>query len=263
MASDSASTAIKWGDFPLDKSLLHWHLGELKLYCQAVGNEIRVAADYQKMDDMQEPLTGEIAENLWHRWSLKKLPKEILLRPALPPLSVVVTPEQTYQVVAGISTVIYIGVPLWVQLLAGDVILFDGPVLQLSKTWFGNFLDGEMCYWVSTEANINPEPLMPDPLLCICPVDIYNKSDEQLQVEKICLRTKNLSIYHARDSLWTNHTRVRHTGQGNASDIDVITAPPKEAKQAKIISEARAGKQKSFTAKTFATLKEIPGLGIF
>ena len=79
---------------------------------------------------------------------------------------------------------IYIGVPIWVQLVSGNIIIFDGPAYKLSKTWFGDFLHGEMCYWVSTEANVVPDPLMDDRLHCICPVEIINRHDGNLQVEK-------------------------------------------------------------------------------
>lgn len=252
-----------WGEHQLSKTRLQWRLGELNLVCQKNKSEIRIAAEYNIAASEPETENLEIEESLWQRWTLKKVPETVSLRPALPPLPCVVTPEQSFQLVNGVSAMIYTGVPLWIQVLAGDLILFDGPAFRLSKTWFGNFLNGEMCYWVSTAANTAPEPLLDDPLHCICPVEVTNKSDDHMQVEKICLRTDNLAIYQTDNALWSNHTRARYTGNGSGSDIDVVNKAPKEVKNAKLLTAARVGSPKGFRAMTFATLKEIPGFGIF
>ncbi|MCB0294758.1 MAG: hypothetical protein KDG51_05860, partial [Calditrichaeota bacterium] len=74
-------------------------------------------------------------------------------------------------------------------------------------------------------------------------------------------RVDQLSIFEYDNQLWSNETRIRYRGQNDVSEIDILRKAPPEAVKAKLLTDPRTPVSNSITAKTFASLKELPGLG--
>ena len=107
------------------------------------------------------------------------------------------------------------------------------------------------------------EPDLSRPYMAICPLQINDRSPEDLNVEKICLRVAHLSLYFNNGQLWSNETQMSYKGQTEISQVDYSQAAPKEVRKAKLISKPRIELKKSIAEKTFSTIKELPGFGLF
>lgn len=255
-----------WGSHPFPgEDPVCWNFGPLQLWCKSTADELWITFQHKETSNGGKD-RGEASPVIpgtpeWRRWTLRQSYKEIQVLPAFPDLPVVVKPESPFRVTRDVRTRIYVRVPVWVKILLGKTGIVEIPAIVLSKTWFGNFTDGELCYWISSSARKKMEPDPSRPFLAICPIQIINRSEDELPVEKICLRVNQLAMYSARNQLWGNETRVIYKGQNESSEIEISHKAPPEAPEAKLISSSRETSKKGFTAKTFASLMDLPGLG--
>ncbi len=254
-----------WGEceIPLDEIQTR-SIGPLKIWFTRDEYELRIACSYTA-DESSD--TSELPEGLeWQRWAFKQKTPKLIFRPVFPDRPVVVKPEAAFRVAEDAAVRIYVRVPIWVRvLLSGrqEVVLQDIPTVTLSNTWFGSFAAGELSYWLTSGARRTIEPDPERPYLAICPIQIVDKSPEDLDVEEICLHVGNLSLFLDQNNLWADETRVIFKGASEPSRVEVSGKAPAEAKNGQLISGPRQGHKKGFSAKTFASLKELPGLGFF
>lgn len=283
----------QWGSFSPNCNLVHkFELPEtLTCYFTKVANELWVATKKtsdsdQKTEKEQEEWTpskqresakesrnddghslARVQEIIdfdpdlkWSRWALRNEGMSVQLSPVFPNLPVVVKPEYQFKLIQGGSAEIYVRIPVWIQVKAlseNDLRITELPSLQLSRTWFGSFFDGELCYWFKTTARRVLEENIFKPHLCVCPIEIVNNSDEELEIDKLCLRTEQLSIFMDAKSLWSDHMTIEYKGGNNFSDIIVSGKPPKEAKDATLIGTPRNPVRKGFAQRTFRLINEL------
>lgn len=252
-----------WGTYPLPGEQPRcWDFRVMQMWCKSVAGELWIA--YQRCDGNTEALPEDAQppqDIAWNRWALKSTDQQILLRPAFPNLPVVVKPEAPFRVTPQVRAKIYVRVPLWVQVVMNGAVLAEIPALVLSKTWFGDFVGGELCYWISSAARRQMEPDPRRPFLSICPVRIVNDSKDELLVEKICLRVGKLYLYLSKGQIWASETKVKYHGQEQGSEIEVAAKAPPEAPKAPLAAAPRETTPRGFTAKTFASLLDLPGFG--
>lgn len=207
----------------------------------------------------------EPGEADWVRWPVPEGSDRLLLAPVFPPRAVVAEPDRSFRLLPRNRARIFVGVPLWVRVsVPGEPVrtLADVPSLTLSDTWWGGFSEGELCYWLRTSARrrVTPEALRPH--MALCPLELSNRSDEELPVEKIVLRVAHLTLYAEKGHLWADETRVRYHGIEEESEIQVTGQRPSEAPDAVRVSEPRKRlPARGLRALTFARLKHLPGLG--
>lgn len=253
-----------WGAFPMPgEEPVCWTFGPLQVWGKSTIDEFWITQQYRETGEAAEQLAGEdsrpdLPEKVdWQRWALKQSYQEVLINPIFPDFPVVVKPEYPFRVTPGVRTKIYVRVPVWVKISLGKTSIIKLPSVILSKTWFGEFTGGELCYWISSAARKKIEPDPRRPFLSICPVQIINHSRDELQVEKICLRVSQLGLYYAKDQLWSNETRVHYHGGEEGSEIETRLKPPADARNAKLLTPPVEYPRRSFTAKTFASLKDL------
>lgn len=255
-----------WGSHPMPgEEAVCFICGPLQLWLRSTADELWISFLYNGGEERspagsEQPVPPPEELN-WRRWTLKQHYKEIQFLPVFPDLPVVVKPEYPFRVTRDVRTKIYVRVPLWVRILLGKTTIIEIPTVILSKTWFGDFTDGELCYWISSAARKNMEPDTSRPFLSICPIQIINRSEDELLVEKICLRVEQLTLFTFKNQLWANETKTSYRGQAEGSEIEFSPKPPPDAPSAKLVSTPRIVTTKSFTAKTFASLKDLPGFG--
>lgn len=212
-------------------------------------------------DEPEEP--PEDAE--WTRWPLPDGTEEIVLTPGFPDRPVVVEPDLSFRLIREARARIYVRVPLWVNVqLPGKtktLTLTEIPTIVLSDTWWGGFTEGELCYWQETRARRKIGEKHYRAHLAICPLQLVNRSSDDLTVEKLALRVPHLSIFEHQGAYWADETRVRYRGEAEGSDIDMAGKAPEEAPGATRVAEPRTPIDRSFRARTFAMLKTIPGFG--
>ena len=237
-----------WGEHSL-KTESAFKSGDVALRVKSVKDELWVSSRFGESET-----TGSEQNSDWSRWALKKKAESIRLVPLLPDKSVVVQPENSFRLRPGVEARIYVRVPLWLGIQLIDdksQVLTEIPSATLSLTWFGSPFEGELCYWISSSAR---RDAISDPKrghLAICPVQLKNSSDEDLLVEKICLRVKWLSLYSHERQLWANETKVTYRGGADMSQVSVSSGAPKEASEAVLVSHPRELIKKSFSMRTF------------
>jgi Protein of unknown function (DUF432) len=260
--------SLLWGQHQIDTDVPQaWTIGPLRLWCKRVAKEIWVAFTHTEADAEEGDQPALLPENIdWSRWALAGEADEIRFVPLFPDRPVVVKPESAFRVTKEAQARIYVRVPLWVRVeSAGDesVPLAEIPTAVLSNTWFGTFTSGELCYWISSGARMQIEPDHSRPYLAICPIQIINRAEEELHVEKFCLRVGRLSLFNHQGQLWADETRINFKGNHEASSIEVSGTAPPEADGAVLVSAPRETDTSGFAAKTFTTLKDLSGLGAF
>jgi hypothetical protein len=250
-AGNNESSKQIWNEHSFkDDSPLRWRIGDLSLSAKNPGDEIWISQRYCEANDQVE----QEAELSWARWALKKKSSALYLVPALPDRSVVVKPESAFRLLPGVQARIFVRVPVWVAVKpAGPQKrqLTEIPSAILSLTWFGSPVEGELCYWISSSARREVKIDAERPHLAICPVQLKNKSEEDLLIEKLCLRVKWLSLYESNGQLWSNSTSVSFQGTTEMSDVSVSSGPPLEAPKAELKSVPREAAKRSFAIKTF------------
>jgi hypothetical protein len=258
---------FNWGTHPMPgEKPVCFNFGPLHLWCKRTLDEIWIAHQHLKTESIGQT-SGESAEPPgdlnWQRWSFTKSVNQIQLLPAFPDLPVVLKPDSPFYLTRNTSTKIYVRVPLWVRVLLGETIITEIPTMILSKTWFGNFVEGEICYWISSSARKKLDPDLARPYLAICPIRIVNRSDDELLVDKICHQVKQLMLFLYENQLWSNETKIQFRGKNDVSEIESKRKPPSEMPRAKLFANSRSEGEKSFTAKTFESILEIAKLRIF
>ncbi len=239
-------------------------VGPLVLWIRAVKNEIWLAHAYAKAG---EPLPTEpIGAEGWSRWATKDAPHHLRIRPVFPDRPLVVKSEHPFTLLGKADARVYTRVPLWVRVDAiddaggGASRLTEVPTEVLSETWWGDFLDGELAYWVRTRALRQLHDELFEPHMVVCTLQLRNLSLDDLQVEKLVLRVEHLSIFERPGQLWAEEIRVDYHGEAEGSETHMDDHAPEEAGDATEISPARA-QARSLRTRTFARLRALSGLG--
>ncbi|MFO8030450.1 MAG: hypothetical protein R6U28_11370 [Cyclonatronaceae bacterium] len=237
-------------------------IGPLTIHLKKLLNEIWVTSS---RDDRFSNDPQELPEKpQWTRMALPGEFSDYRITPVLPDKPVVIDTEHAYRFVNRTRTRIYSRVPTFARITASDrddLIIAEIPTVELSETWFGIFTEGELAYALSTTARrVLTDDLM-EPHLVVCPIDIWNKSDEELKFEKICLRVERLSVYAAGKALWADPTLITYHGRDTETGMEMQGAPPAEAEGSKLMNAPRVPIRKSLGLKTFRLLKDfqIPG----
>ena len=252
-----------WGEHDItpDKTFFY-KTGTLNLWFKRHDDELQIACRHEREN---EKIPSEPPEDItWSRWVFKRADTKIRLIPAFPDRSVVVKPDHPFRIIRNASAKIYVRVPLWIRIELATrkgELLTEIPSVILSKTWFGSMTEGEHCYWISTSARRQIEPDISRPYSAICPVRITNKTDTDLNFEKLSLNGGHLSIFIHEGQLWSDEITINYRGPQDISRIQVTGKPPGEAPDAELLSPPKISDKKSFARKTFHSLTELPGFG--
>jgi hypothetical protein len=169
-------------------------------------------------------------------WQLKA-------QPSTADRNVVVRPVQTIQIPHGETVSLYIGTPVWLQILivGTDHKLIDLPVEILSDSWFGsNTMNGEICYANQTQARLDLTKLTQRADRLITPVTIRNLGGETLTIERLNLPVPNLAVYDTGASLWTQNVDITHTGKLEMTEVKFPLQPPLQFPEATLVNEPRS-----------------------
>lgn len=254
-----------WGGHAIPSGeTLTIELGPLALWVRAAADEIWLAhAPGHGSRAGPEPAGEPPAEEGWIRWPVPPETDRISLSPLFPSRPVVAEPELSFRLIPGSEARVFVRVPLWVRVQAAGAEerpLTEIPTVVLSDTWWGSFTEGELCYWLATTARRQVPPEVFAPHLAVCPVHLSNRSGEELEVERLALRVAHLSVFGDEGRFWADETRVRYRGEDHGSEIEVAGRPPGEAPSAVRVTGPRSPVPRGFRARTFARLKELPGL---
>lgn len=260
------SKPIIWGSHDLTPDYQsRWGIGAANIWLKQVATELWVCTEYDSdRSQLNRNENDAPPDSVWTRWALTEARTQVNLQPVLPDRSVVLKPEFPFRIIKKTAALIYVRLPVWVRISINapqPLTLIDIPTIILSNTWFGTMTEGELCYWLITGARRQIDQPLLRPHQAICPVHIVNEADEELVVEKICLRVNKLSLFEFDGQLWSDTTKVTFRGPQNISDVEVSGQPPLPAKTAKLITAPHDPQKRHFSARTFINkLEEISGI---
>jgi len=139
--------------------------------------------------------------------------------------------------------------------------LQETPALVMSDTWWGEYYQGELAYWLPTTARRVMAPRLFSPHMAVCPLLMQNQSADELRVEKLALRVAHLSLFVHEEHLWSDESRVLYQGDEEGSQVDMAGRPPAEAETGLLVSGPRTPIQRGLRARTFDRLRAFPGFG--
>ena len=218
-------------------------LGPLRVWLRRDGDDWHCVTKR----DPANPLEGAVAnleedppdDAQWRRiGSVTESPKLKIL-PMLPNRPVVVRPEVPYTILPGERIQFFVGVPGWLSVHTDaeeGIKLLEEAVVQLSSTWFGVPVEGELAYAMRTWARRESDDLDFEPWRVVCPVRIKNMSKEKMLFERICIRVQYLDIYaDAEKGLWANESGVTVRTGSNWSRISYARGAPAELRNAELM----------------------------
>lgn len=248
-------------ELPEDEDL-RLRVGPLRIRLVRSSGEVWLAHARGEEGPDAAPLGDDAVE--WHRWAVPAAVTGVRLVPVFPDRPLVAEPEDTFHLVRGARVRVYVRVPLWVRLeLEGTdgSHLTELPSVVLSDTWFGDFMEGELCYFLPTTARRELLPEHFEEHLVVCPLQLSNTSEDELTVEKLALRVPHLTLFRRGRELWADETRVRYQGDEAGSAIRMSHTPPSEASDATLLTPPRTPVERGFRARTFSRLKSLSGFG--
>ncbi len=255
-----------WGDRPMPgrDETQRLDIGPLTVWLRGHENELWIT--FVRSPEGEEPDRDLPEDAQWSRWALHEGQRRLRISPVFPDRPLVVKAEHPFTLMRRASARIFGRVPVWVRVEAQDrpggkaALLTEIPAVALSETWWGDFQDGEMAYWLVTTGRRQLTPDLFDAHLAISAVQLDNLSEDDLQVEKLSLRVEHLSIYEKDGWLWAEEVRVEYHGEDEGTEIVMDDRPPAEAAGAREISPARE-QGRSLRARTFARLRALSGWG--
>lgn len=247
-----------WGEVRLGRNETHeMELGTLRLQLRRTTNELWLRP--HRMSAGSDPETTP-----WERWAA---PAEgtVELRPAVPDRLLVVSPEYEYHLPPEGESRTFVRMPLFVQVVLvtaeTETIAADVPSIVLSDTWWGDFTEGELAYWLTTKARVELSDDLFLPHFGMCPLKLVNHSTAALPVQRFSVRVSHLSLFADEGRTWTDEVRVRYEDSPEGSEIRFARKAPPEASRGKLIAAPRVPLERSFHAKTFDRLRSLSNLG--
>lgn len=230
---------------------LHLALDDLHVWIKKNNDEFWISHNYLHEDN---PKPNEDSE--WSRWAPKSDEKEIKVSPAFPNFPVIVSSEFPLKLVPGAKIMIYCRIPVWMQISMdkSKYVMQEIPVVKLSRTWFGTPLEGELCYWLTSKARRNLTDVENKPFVINCPIQITNKSGEDLVFERFCYRVERLGIYMVENELWADETNIAYQGEALNSDVNMTGRLPAGIGKGELMAKPRNPVSRSLTTRTFKML---------
>jgi len=223
-------------------------IGPLVLWFRYVDGEVQVVQTYEpetsesELHGFKACPDGLPAGLNWSRWITDRDAHHVRLSACLPNRAVVVRTESPVKILPGKEALFYVSLPIWIKLLVGKAQgteLCDMPSVVRSNTWFGDSMEGELCYSLVTRARRTIEEADQPAHKAYCPVKIKNGSDERLDIERFCVRVEHLSLYESKGMLWSNEVAISFQGEGRMGQVNYSRNKPKLDAEVKLLTPPR------------------------
>lgn len=250
-----------WNAYNIKENVCYyWKIGLCKIWIQNIADEWLVAIErISEEEDTIIAQHGEKPENLtWNRYIYKSELNIIRFVPCLPDRPIVVDPELPIRILPDNSALFFVSIPSWIRIFTGTqgkIMLLEVPAEVLSNTWFGDPMEGELCYSFKTLARRSLKDINPRPHRIYCPVNVYNGATVPLEFQKLCIHVENLRVYKGKELLLTNEIDIIFLGDDQPSQIKLSGRKPSIDKDCKLICEARMPSKGSLLKRSFSLLK--------
>jgi hypothetical protein len=258
----SVACSALWEEMPIpERSSLIINYGPLKLRLRRRHNEYALvinrdpAAEFACEIDQSGQENGEPVNE---RYAFDKPFDRVRLAPVLPDRSVVVRPDNALKILSGQQALFFVSIPvsLRVSLIGATTVdLVDIPTLVLSNTWFGDTVEGELCYSLKTSAKREIATLSKRPWRAICPITITNTGSSHLEIQRLCVQVKHLSCFLGETQLWTNSVEVVSRGEVAQTVLNYGSEPPAFEKVQRKLADPREPVRQSLLQRGFLNLR--------
>ncbi|NBD38497.1 MAG: hypothetical protein GVY10_08010 [Verrucomicrobia bacterium] len=200
-------------------------LGPLRLWLARAEKEwgfAREQGDLSHILDIAQVPEDVIPDRLeWTTILFREAPREFRLQAVVPDRPLVVKPVHPVTFPAGECGVFYVFLPVFLELVfitrEREHVVATIPANPLSDTWFGTAKEGEFCYSLPFPASRDLASAEIYPHHIVCPVEIENRSAENLVFAKLCLRPRHLSLYCGQRFLWSSRVEVSNEHRSKRS----------------------------------------------
>lgn len=188
------------------------------------------------------------------------------IKPALPDLPVVVRPTAPITIMNNRWGRFFFSVPLWIQLISHPPgkprTMSETPIVELSHTWFGSPIAGDLCY--ALDSTLDRSPIALDVgLRAVCSVTVRNTAREDLNFERIAVHTEHLKLFSCGKRFWTNEVTVAFRGKEEISTVAYAARPAAEAlanERVQHVAGPRLPFDRNLLKRSFDLFREIAGI---
>lgn len=241
-----------WGEWEFELGEVELiSIGKLRLWILLKDADIWIGHKYA--DSEEENITDPPNDLEWRRWAIKTEVRKLKLQPVFPDKPLVVKSEYSLKISPGAKIDIFARIPIWIciRIPSSNYQLTEIPIVKLSRTWFGDHIEGELCYHATTKARRSLSKIDPKPYLVNCPITISNKSEDDLDFENFCYRVERLRMFQKENELWADETQIIYHGESLNSDVIMSGKLPDGISKDTLITEPRKKIQKSLATRTF------------
>jgi hypothetical protein len=236
-------------------------LGPLRLWLARAEREWGFAFEHGEGADLSD--ITQVPEDVvptgldWTKVLFEKSPREYQVKPTVPDRPVVVKPTFPVLIPDGEYGTFYSLLPCFLKITLSvgktETTLATIPSRMLSDTWFGSAVDGELCYSLPFTAERDPDDLEPLPHHIICPIEVHNRSEEDLKFEKLCFRPRFIGIYCGDSRLWSSRVSIQHEGSYRGTTVRYHTTPPEGDPNLVQISKPESREEHRLSRLTFSS----------
>lgn len=153
----------------------------------------------------------------WTRYLVNRKVVGVRLLPAFPELPVLYRPLVGVRMPVSLEAHLFIPIPLTVRVQAlcegttggqEAITLCDLPTVQLSQTWYGDTMQGELCSSVKAPLCTELDTFEFQPHLAVCPIVYQNRNTSAISLDRSFVHTAHLSLFAGANAFWTSPVTV-------------------------------------------------------
>ncbi len=155
----------------------------------------------------------------------------------------------------------FVRIPLILQLYFSKVqeenLLKEIPSERLSDTWFGEPDNGVAAFSLGNEYQLNFDDVKTTEIDAICPVNIFNNWEQQLEIQRLIIKADNMSLFSNMHKTITSVVKLEYKGQDTISSVSYGTSKLYHGENPVILAKARNDDTKSLLKANFHFIRNI------
>jgi len=239
---------IPWGRIELpDSGFIIPLPGEQSVRLRRVRNELIITRISESGETESRFITGN--------------EHSVFLEPGLPDLPVILKPSQYISILPSRKLDAFVEVPFTLRIFFGSkqkkIMLMEIVLKELSRSFFGNPENGEFAYFLESPLCCSIADYSAFESSVYCPLSIVNKSDQNLEFEKMIFRVPYLSIYKSSSGLIGSPVNITFHGQEQISQIVYRKTPPNTVEDSVFLAPPGAAEDKNLIRRSFYFFKNL------
>ena len=187
--------------------------------------------------------------------------QSLFLEPGLPDLPMILKPAVSLSILPEKKMETLVEVPLLVKVLIGNMqkkeLLLEFPLQSLSRSFFGNPDTGEIAYFLESPLYNRVEEYGKPGCSVYCPLTIFNRSDQNLDFERMIFRVPYLSLFYGEKHLYSSPVFVSFRGADQISQISYRKQAPSYEPNLAFASPPRKAEDKGLLKRSFYFIKTL------